>query len=106
MSDLIYKRCANHADREAVAKCPGCGRFFCEECVTEHEGRVLCANCLRGGPTPGPGRRTLFDRVKNAAGLLAGMYFVWLFLYYLGRLLLLIPSAFHEGSVWKTMVMK
>ncbi len=45
--DLSGKRCFNHAGREAAARCPGCRRFYCRECVTEHDGRVLCAECLR-----------------------------------------------------------
>jgi hypothetical protein len=25
----------------------------------------------------------------------------WVVFYYIGRLLLLIPSSFHEGTIWK-----
>ncbi len=106
MNELIYKRCANHAGREAVAKCPECGLFFCGECVTEHEERVLCANCLASKSMPRPRRKSFIDKVAQAVSLFAGFYFAWLLFYYLGKLLLLIPSAFHEGSVWKTLVMK
>ena len=45
--DLSLQRCRNHAEREAVARCPGCGHHFCRECVTEHDDRILCAACLR-----------------------------------------------------------
>ena len=105
MNDLIYKRCANHAAREAVARCPSCGRFFCAECVTEHEGRVLCANCLEK-TLPEKSRRSSFvSGLVRAVQFLAGVYCLWLAFYYLGRALLSIPSSFHEGSVWKSMVM-
>ena len=31
--DLKKARCFVHADREAVARCPMCEKFFCHECV-------------------------------------------------------------------------
>src|SRR4051794_20651456 len=40
-------RCLNHAGRGAAARCLACGKSFCRECVTEHEGRLTCAVCLR-----------------------------------------------------------
>ena len=43
MEDLVHQRCFNHMLREAVACCPECRRYFCRECVTEHEDKVLCA---------------------------------------------------------------
>ena len=46
MDDLLHQRCFNHMLREAVACCPECRRYFCRECVTEHEDKVLCAACL------------------------------------------------------------
>lgn len=30
-----------------MARCPECRRFFCRECVTEHDDQLLCASCLR-----------------------------------------------------------
>ena len=46
-SNLTFQRCFNHAAREAVARCPACGHYFCRECITEHDDRVICAACLR-----------------------------------------------------------
>ena len=43
----IRQQCWNHESREAVCRCPGCGRSYCRECVTEHGARLLCAACLR-----------------------------------------------------------
>ena len=70
----IQHRCWNHEGREAVSRCPGCGRPFCRECVTEHRARLLCAACLekaarRGSPGRGAGRR-LFPALMLLAGLL------------------------------------
>ncbi|MBT8374528.1 MAG: rhomboid family protein, partial [Deltaproteobacteria bacterium] len=35
MKDLALQRCNNHGQREAVARCPKCRRYFCRECITE-----------------------------------------------------------------------
>src|SRR6266576_2922250 len=47
MPPTLHQHCWNHEAREAVCRCPGCARPFCRECVTEHEARLLCAQCLR-----------------------------------------------------------
>jgi hypothetical protein len=41
------ERCRNHPERAAAARCPECVLFFCRECVTEHDGKLLCAACTR-----------------------------------------------------------
>jgi hypothetical protein len=92
--------------REAAARCPECGRFYCRECVTEHGGRVVCAACLkrlaagRGGPRA---------RLRTFTGLLRSgvAFFVLWFLFYLaGRALLLLPTSFHEGTLWRDLPWK
>ena len=99
--ELAAQRCRNHPSREAVARCPGCSRFFCRECISEHESRVLCASCLaaiaRKSVTP---RRRLarFGRVLLAG---AGIITAWLFFDLLGHILVKIPASFHEGTVWE-----
>ena len=96
---LSVQRCSNHPGREAAARCPECGRFFCRECVTEHEDRVLCSACLAaaGGSTAaarGPGI------VGKTAAFLGSLTALWLLFYLLGRGLLALPSSFHEGTLW------
>lgn len=98
MSTLIAARCLLHPERESVARCPECRQAYCRECITEHDGRVICAACLRK-LTRKPERRPvrlgwLFRPVHLATGLLVG----WFLFYTLGRLLLQIPSEWHEGS--------
>jgi hypothetical protein len=99
MNELTYQRCANHAAREAVARCPDCKRFFCRECVTEHDDVVLCSNCVA--------RRLQKSERKHIRGFLrvlplaAGFLTAWLFFYWIGELLLLLPSSFHEGTFWQ-----
>lgn len=101
MSRLSDQRCFNHGFREAVARCPACGRFFCRECITEHEDQVLCAACLIAQTgTSGTGRRS-FPTVRSLMALALSLMILWLFFYYAGRLLVGLPTVFHEGTIWR-----
>lgn len=102
-TDLSKARCFRHAQREAAAQCLSCSRLFCRECVTEHDGRVICATCLealaggetaRGAPAGAIVRRTLAS--------LGGFVVIWILFYSCGQLLLRMPSSFHEGTLWTT----
>ena len=44
---LHLRRCVRHPNRDAAARCPSCQQYFCRECVVEHDGRLLCSDCLR-----------------------------------------------------------
>lgn len=98
MLEIAEQRCFNHAGREAAARCPRCRRFFCRECVTEHEDRVLCAECLRTGT----GRRTTARRSLRVLGratqFVAAVAVLWLFFLLLGRGLMALPSSFHDSA--------
>src|SRR5881397_3335016 len=98
---LAQQRCFTHGFREAAARCPSCRRFFCRECVTEHEGKVLCASCLlaltAGAGAESRGGTWLLRFVQAAIGFV----FVWLLFYYLGQILLSIPDSFHDNLVWR-----
>jgi hypothetical protein len=103
MADLARERCRNHPNREAVARCPECGHFFCRECVTEHDNRMLCNACLL--------RTTLGDkpassRWRKRLGLMVfgclGFLLLWGAFYLIGQGLLAIPSSFHEGTIWRS----
>lgn len=102
MSDLAKQRCFNHSKRESVAICPGCSRFFCRECITEHDDRILCASCLKKSLKPMPGRGFRFAGLLHAGYCLSGFLIAWLFFFYLGQTLLSIPSSFHEATLWQT----
>jgi hypothetical protein len=98
MPSLSHQRCFHHAVREAVARCPSCARFYCRECITEHEGRVLCASCLKIA-----GQQRSAGRIAWLSGtfqVLAGLVVAWLFFFWFGLALLSIPSSFHDGTVW------
>ena len=101
MTSPASARCLNHPNREAAARCPQCGRFFCRECVTEHENRVLCASCLRRILAGEKKKRRSPAALFATAQAVAGLWLAWIFFYYLARILLAVPSAFHEGSIWK-----
>jgi hypothetical protein len=94
-------RCLNHRDREAVARCPSCGDFFCRECVTEHEGRVMCAKCLAGVAGRADGKRSKISFARPILALVSFL-FACLFFFLVGRTLLLLPDSFHDGEIWST----
>jgi len=102
MPSLTQQRCLNHSFREAVARCPGCKQYFCRECVTEHEDRVLCATCLKKLTRPGSARRFRVVQLAVSVQCLFGVLTAWLFFYCVGRVLLAIPDSFDEGTVWKS----
>jgi hypothetical protein len=101
MTALHQERCAHHAAREAAAKCLSCGRFFCRECVTEHLGRVLCAECLAREGEKKAARRRRLASLRQAGMFIAGFFLVWLVFHTTGRALMAIPDSFHEGTVWE-----
>jgi hypothetical protein len=94
------QRCARHPEREAAARCPACGGFFCRECVVEHDGRLLCAACLAKQEDAGGPRRGRRQAVRRQLALAAAVFAAGLVFYSLGSLLLSVPPDFHEGTVW------
>ena len=87
MSDaplLTALRCANHDTREAVCRCPECRRSLCRECVTEHEGRLVCAPCLARAARDRAPRRSN-RRALEAAMLVGGLFLAWSFFFALGE---------------------
>ena len=104
MEKLHRSRCINHEDREAVARCPDCGHFFCRECITEHDGQIVCAVCLQRRQAVGddePAARSRFwGRGLLALRFVCGLVALWLVVYTVGQVLLAIPSEFHSGEVW------
>ena len=101
MFDLIHQRCFNHATREAVARCPECGRCFCRECVTEHDDRVVCSSCLKKLARVPLARRPAFVKAARFAQCLASLLIAWFFFFLIGEGLSRIPASFHDGTVWQ-----
>lgn len=102
MSTLVANRCLNHQARKAVAKCPSCQRDFCQECITEHHGRLICVACLQETQQASAAKpakawgKTLVSWVFAAISLT----FLFLFFYLMGRILAAIPQSFHENMVF------
>ena len=85
-------------------RCPSCQRYFCKECATEHEGRLLCAGCLAkltaAASVTSTGQQPLRKFAKVAGWVMAalsGLLFTWLVFYYLGAGLARAPFDFHTG---------
>lgn len=98
---MLSAHCFHHSSREAVARCPSCRRSFCRECITEHEGRVICARCLAQLLTPPSSPARDLSWITAPITLAAGFLSAWLLFYALGWILLQLPSDLHEGTRWQ-----
>jgi hypothetical protein len=74
----LNQRCWNHEAREAACRCPACGRSYCRECVSEHEGRLLCAACLSRITANRVQETGGFRRLAPPAMIAAGILLAWL----------------------------
>lgn len=101
MPHLLHQRCFNHATREAVARCPECGQFFCRECITEHDDRVLCSACPKKLARLPLVKRPAFKNVMRIAQGFAAIIMTWFFFFLIGEGLLKIPTSFHDGTLWQ-----
>jgi hypothetical protein len=101
MTAIIDQHCYHHHQREAVVRCPECRRYYCRECVTEHDDRMLCSNCLArlAGRRRKPDRNWAQGLMLTSQGVL-GFLLLWYAFYLVGLTLLAIPHAFHEGTIW------
>ncbi len=82
---LKHKRCFNHADREASARCPSCKNDFCRECITEHDGRMLCVNCLKKTFLKKKSQNKLIVPIIYTLMLTAALMVIFLCFIWLGR---------------------
>ncbi len=111
----IQNFCSVYPDRPSEFRCPICKRFFCAECGTEHEGRMICSFCLddiRAAAAESPVRkgasakvRAILRSVVSALVIIAQLAILVLvtwsvFAFLLNRLEKL-PADFHNGTVWE-----
>jgi hypothetical protein len=101
MQTLAYQRCLNHVGREAVARCPECRQFFCRECITEHDDRVICAACLKKLARVPLLKRPAFAGLMRVAQCAFGIFIAWFFFHFVAEMLLKLPTDFHEGTLWE-----
>jgi uncharacterized paraquat-inducible protein A len=97
---LLQRRCVNHPQREASARCPECGKFFCRECITEHDDRVLCATCLAKLSVKKANVAQSWAWLPRTALVLMAIMLIYLAIYLAGTELIAIPSRFHTHGGW------
>jgi hypothetical protein len=102
--ELLRQQCELHLDRGAVARCPDCGRFYCHECITEHEGEVLCKRCLNqevesdDEPSGFMQRNAFFLKACAIPFLISAGYILLFFVFAsLGMMLIRFPDEFHHA---------
>ena len=91
------QRCWNHELREAVCRCPECGRSFCRECVSEHDARLLCASCLSGMVNARHSRATR-GRALPAGMAIAGILLAWVVFFGAGETLAWVVTRMEQTS--------
>lgn len=101
MPALVSQRCLNHSTREAVARCPECGCFYCRECVTEHDDRIICASCLKKLAQQAEAKPRRKLNLWPAFQGLSGVFLACFVFYVIGRILLAIPTEYHNQAIWK-----
>ena len=42
-------KCYYHDNKEVIAACTECGRFICEECKVNINGKAVCKTCIENG---------------------------------------------------------
>jgi len=99
---MIDQRCLHHSSREAAARCPECRRYFCRECATEHEDRMICADCLRKLLQHESRRDGILQAAVRAGLPVLGLLVAWLLFYAAGRILLRTPAELHDGTLWSS----
>jgi uncharacterized paraquat-inducible protein A len=97
---LRQQRCYHHPQREASVRCPECKHYYCRECVTEHDDRVLCASCLAKLTRKKEKRTASWELLPRVVLAFVAFVFVLLLAFLLGDTLLAIPSQFHEAGGW------
>lgn len=101
MESILKKRCYNHSEREAVGLCRECGSFYCRECITEHDDRLICSDCLKKT------RRSVLTKNKYSGKFIFGLqcvtgFFVsWIFFYYSGKMVIFISDLFAKEFWFK-----
>ena len=96
--------CFHHPQREAAAKCVGCGHSFCRECVTPVDRRMFCATCLREKTGVKVATTRDWFVLSIVGQALLGLLGLWFTTYFFGRTLLELPSSFHEGTLWEKLM--
>jgi hypothetical protein len=92
------QRCWNHEGREAVCRCPECGRSYCRECVSEHQSRLLCAACLTRVSQATVRERSSLRRLAAPLLALAGFLLAWMVLFGAGESIIILAERAEQSS--------
>ncbi len=94
--------CTIHADRRSTARCPSCRKFYCRECITEHEGKLTCATCLSLSleERAKPKQRRRWNLVPVIQVIIALMV-SWAVFYLFAATIRDVPDEFHDGTIWE-----
>jgi hypothetical protein len=95
----LSQRCWNHEAREAACRCPGCGRSYCRECVSEHEGRLMCASCLSAIAASRKQEAGVFRNLAPPAMIAAAILLAWLIYWAAGASLIGIIHRLQNTAV-------
>ena len=98
---LKNRRCFNHADREASARCPVCQNDFCRECITEHKGKMLCVNCLKESTQKKQNKKKIFAPVFYILLLAITVIIIFLCFVNMGRGIAFREINKHENASFK-----
>lgn len=98
---IAAQPCRNHPSREAVARCPECTQFFCRECITEHDDRIICSACLKKLTAKSEKKPRNLAPLARILAALVGFFLAWMFFFFVGRVLVNLPSSYHESAIWK-----
>lgn len=102
MSQVRQARCSHHPGREAVARCLECKRYYCRECITEHDHRVICSSCLQKLVASQSKPKRKSGPVIRLVQVAVGLVLLWAFFYLIGSVMLQSADAFHEGEFMET----
>jgi uncharacterized paraquat-inducible protein A len=94
---LSRQRCTNHAEREAVARCPECKRHFCRECITEHNDKQLCNHCLNKISTDNAKKSNRIKAVVYMICCVVGFLIALGFFYTAAKVISSVPQQYHRN---------
>lgn len=97
---LLQQRCLTHGAREAAARCPACTHFFCRECITEHDDKIICGNCLRLATQGLKTTKKNLSLFALPVQVITGLALLWFLFFSFGEVLLKIPASWVDGSAW------
>ena len=110
--DVAKRTCGIHVEREAVAQCPSCRKFFCRECITEHDYQMICAGCLaallegKGDDETAQKRAGISGPVLTVVQVVSGVMLVWFVCFTIAELLRQLPPDLHSGSMFEDIMME